>query len=669
MEEKLTLIAIHILPDCPKHIRKVLDENEWYFFNRMYREKNGKLVINESYSVPKNLYSPKINIQAIVGKNGSGKSSVIELVLRLINNLAYYLISNASTDTELHFIDQLNAELFYNMGGTINSLRCENNKVYLDQGDGYIAVGKYLDTNDDLQKNSIGQNVSLKEAIPLLQKFFFTIVNNYSFHAYNANDFLEEFEDRVHVWINGLFHKNDGYLTPLVLNPFRDIGKIDMEREKKLTNIRLASLFYLFKKEGINFINEYEYKSISFSLNENHVKNKYKYYPSRKGVKLKNARELVVRVQSKKNDIYNTTLKYYFDTIIEDERLEQAYKYLVYKTFAISSKYPNYSRFIKFGLTQLNKHCLASDKIKIKKLVEKIKSDPSHTTLKIKQTLKFIEFVISLNKQQNTKDSEYKHLDRIDEEYIDYMPREISLYEGLSYFDRLIASFPPPFYEIAIFLKTSKGESVTFEKMSSGERQFLFYMSTLLYHLKNLDSVIEGDESVHFKYVNIILEEVELYFHPEYQRQFISKLINYLEACQFNNLEYFNVIIATHSPFILSDIPQDNIMFLDNGKQVNDTVGMVTFGANIHDMLRNSFFLEQGLIGDFAKGQIKRVMCFLDNDCNQDLCSEKEIQKIIEMIGEPLIKDRLQSMLNSKNRITEIDRLKNRIKELEARIS
>lgn len=159
--------------------------------------------------------------------------------------------------------------------------------------------------------------------------------------------------------------------------------------------------------------------------------------------------------------------------------------------------------------------------------------------------------------------------------------------------------------------------------MSSGERQFLFYMSTLLYHLKNLDSVTEGDESVHYKFVNIIMEEVELYFHPEYQRQFISKLIKYIEACHFTNLDYFNIIIATHSPFILSDIPQDNIMFLDKEKQVNDTVGLSTFGANIHDMLRHSFFLKEGSMGAFAVDRINDTIDYLNM-----LIIEKELREI-----------------------------------------
>jgi len=664
MNNKFNPIAIHILPGCSTYIRKVLIEDEWYLFNGKYKEVNGKLLINDSYSVPENFYSNKINIQAIVGKNGSGKSSVIEVILRLINNLAYLLISEVHTDTNLYFVNELNAEFFYEIDERINSLKCDNNKVYLNQGNGYISVGSYLDVKDELFHDSIGQGVLLKEAIPLLQKFFFTIVNNYSFHAYNASDFQEEFEDREHVWLNGVFHKNDGYLTPLVLNPYRNLGKIDMEGEKKLTNIRLASLFYLFKKEGIALIPEYEFHFLIFNLDTSYVRDKYIIQEGHSAEK----KEIQVNINNTKKDIFNCTLKCYFDTIIEDDRLEHAYKYLVYKTFSISSKYPNYHSYFKAAPTTFNLDCSESNKSEIKELVNKIKSDTSHTTIKIRQTLKYIDFIKSNIGTLVTEEREYQYFQTIEQEYIDYRPKDTSIFNKLTDIDTLIANFPPPFYKITITLKTTKDEDVTFDKMSSGERQFLFYISTLIYHLKNLDSVINGDESVHYKYVNIVLEEVELYFHPEYQRQFISKLIHYIEACHFDKLEYFNFIIATHSPFILSDIPHDNIMFLDKGKQVN-VKNLTTFGANIHDMLRNSFFMENGLIGDFAKSQIKRVLCFLDNKCDQSPCTQTEIKQVIEMIGEPLIRDRLLSMFNVKFGVDEVEQLKVRIKELESQVN
>lgn len=42
-------------------------------------------------------------------------------------------------------------------------------------------------------------------------------------------------------WIKGVFHKNDGYLAPLVLNPKRTKGNIDINIENHLAKSRLMS--------------------------------------------------------------------------------------------------------------------------------------------------------------------------------------------------------------------------------------------------------------------------------------------------------------------------------------------------------------------------------------------------------------------------------------------
>lgn len=208
--------------------------------------------------------------------------------------------------------------------------------------------------------------------------------------------------------------------------------------------------------------------------------------------------------------------------------------------------------------------------------------------------------------------------------------------------------------------------------MSSGERQFLFYMSTILYHVRNLDSVVDDVESVHYNYVNIVLEEVELYFHPEYQRQFIDKLINYLKKSQFNRIKHFNIIVVTHSPFILSDIPQDNVLFLRDGKNDNEVCDFKTFGANIHDLLRTSFFLENGLVGEFANNKIEELLTLLQGDNNsKKQWYTADVQYIINTVGEDLIREALQELYDIlyQDRVTRRNELERQMKEIERQLS
>lgn len=639
------IIGIRILPNCSLNVKKVLKENKLYLFSNKYIENNGRLIINPNYSVPDNFYSNKVNITAIVGKNGSGKSAIIDILIRLINNIAVHLTSKANTSTRLQKVYGINAELIYEIDSDIFTIISDNNKVYFKKNDEIIEKGDYYDVGDHL--NTLGDFIDFEDAKPILKQLFFTMVNNFSFHSYNSTDFWEANFNKNESWINGLFHKNDGYLTPIVLNPFRDRGKIDLIKETNLANNRLASLFYSFKKEGIDLIDGYEFKSLSFAFNKNHVDKKYL-------LKDKNGKEYIKKVSIKKGSLtyYNFILGCYFNDFEESsEEIGYAYKYIVVKTLQIPKQYPRYKNNIKIYVQNLSTTCRSKDKERIQKLVSKIKKDESHITLKIRQTIKYIEYC------QENKNSK---LNLLDENYIS-IPKKDEIIFNL---DEFVALFPPPFYNVKINLKNNTNNEIhSFEEMSSGERQFLFNISTILYHLKNLDSVVDEKQSVHYENINIILEEIELYFHPEYQRVFINKLLRYIDLCNFARIKHLNFIIVTHSPFILSDIPKDNILFIKDGEQANDKIDINPFGANIHDMLRNNFFLENGLTGDFAKKQIKRVICYLKDNCEQEYCNKDNIKQIIDMIGEPLIKDRLVSMYEEKH--GENNRGWKSIKELE----
>ena len=63
----------------------------------------------------------------------------------------------------------------------------------------------------------------------------------------------------------------------------------------------------------------------------------------------------------------------------------------------------------------------------------------------------------------------------------------------------------------------------------------------------------------------LILDEIELYYHPELQQQFLSKLLFYIKDMELSNITDINMCLLTHSPYILSDIPSNNILKLEDG--------------------------------------------------------------------------------------------------------
>jgi hypothetical protein len=118
---------------------------------------------------------------------------------------------------------------------------------------------------------------------------------------------------------------------------------------------------------------------------------------------------------------------------------------------------------------------------------------------------------------------------------------------------------------------------------------------------------------------------------------------------KLNNIKGLNIIFVTHSPFILSDIPASHIVRLKEGEQQPISNFEQTFGANVHELLAHDFFMEHGFMGAFAEGTIGRLIDYLqDEQPAKDPQLVDSHQRLIDIIGEPLLKSRLQEMYDVK---------------------
>jgi hypothetical protein len=67
-----------------------------------------------------------------------------------------------------------------------------------------------------------------------------------------------------------------------------------------------------------------------------------------------------------------------------------------------------------------------------------------------------------------------------------------------------------------------------------------------------------------------------------------------------------------------------------------------TFGANVHELLSDSFFLKGAHIGQIAKNTIYSLLDFLENVPLAKDFDAKQVPNIIRQIGEPWVRSRLQ---------------------------
>lgn len=652
------LIAIKVNKDKTIGQRK-LSANKPYFFSEGYEITNNILTIKEENKISSNIYNlflkdkegqqPSISINAIVGENGSGKSTIVEYVIRLINNLSAAIFgerfSNPAAE-HLHYIEGMDGELWYLVDNKAVRLVVNGRKVNLfsytkDTQEEKFCNETLLLSNEKTDKDSPMENLNpekLKEFIPSL---FYTLVSNYSIYAYNAVDYLDEnnsikleSEIRGKVtnakyecnWLSGIFHKNDGYQSPIVLTPYREEGNININTEKQLSKERLISLLLMDSKYYRTINGHLKVTDLKITKNEenkdkNTLKKEELYHLTENG--FKNIKKRIIELWIEKIGISK-------EEIENNNYKEEISTYIAYKTLKIASRYKQYSN--KFYTKQHQRMYSRFDEGLLKELIGKMCNDTSHITKKIRQCFLYLlynpfklksegESIIKIDEAEKRVKKGLTNSDSL---------RNNPFFKNISIEDLL----PPPIFSIEIILKDKlNSDNVPFNTLSSGERQQAFSISSALYHLANIESVHNDKNNVRVCYSNalIIFEEVELYFHPQLQKQLIKNLLDGIKQMHFKHIKSIQIIFVTHSPFILSDIPTENILALK--KDCTETKELKTFSANIYDILNTSFFMEEGAIGDYAQWIIQFIVkCFEDRQS----ISPKDLLELISLIDEPL---------------------------------
>lgn len=719
------LIAVKVLEGCRKSVCKCLSVGKMYYFNNDYYITDDSICLRDEYIrlLPDDFFSLdatstlQINISAVVGMNGDGKSTLMELVMRLINNCAkHYRL--ADKDNLLQIV-RVKAELYYLLDNVVYCIKEAKE-------DNYASLWKCADMSDSdvRQWNIIMTPV---KSVSRMNELFYTIVSNYSHYAYNTRDFREEWSDKVQseedckkCWLHYLFHKNDGYRTPITIHPYRYEGNIDVNREAELTMQRLVALYIqeanpkennnsfrrigskdaeLLQLTDIGYSKLQEFtiiqffednKSISLLLNyikkiednisayddfevENLQDNMletveccldlltgtndepysefirafYVWIGNKKGVcsSKSDLRKFLNSMRKFNNSIkitrlpYNEFAKKYkrydklnvkqlirirfvydvlnswefpVDILLKEyedlNEIERCQHYIIYKTISICAIYPEYRDFVDSIERGWNNNGLVFNNSVIKEVVEKIKKDKTHVTLKLRQCLNFIELCKKENSNIFEKVSDIELYNKLGNELKGGM--FIRFDDLKSYFKREpfpLDLLPPPIYKTDILFcsELDLDNYIPYKYLSSGEKQLLNNFGALIYHLRNLDSVT--DDGRIYENVNVLFEEIELYFHPEYQRMIIKVLVEKLHALGLNHIRRINITFVTHSPFILSDIPLCNVLFLKDGKPVIRRIQENTFGANIHGLLKNGFFLPSLPMGEFAYDKINEL--------------------------------------------------------------
>lgn len=126
-----------------------------------------------------------------------------------------------------------------------------------------------------------------------------------------------------------------------------------------------------------------------------------------------------------------------------------------------------------------------------------------------------------------------------------------------------------------LYLRKNTGLRLHVDQLSSGERAYLILLADLARRLQ----IVQSDAVLSEIPGIVLIDEIELNLHPNWQRLIIPTLTRVFKRCQF--------IITTHSPQVLGEIKDGRILALYRNKrgEIEYRRSQQSFGRDSNDIL------------------------------------------------------------------------------------
>lgn len=608
-------------------------------FKIHYNQKNNKIIINENHDLY-NIYPASIlNITAILGKNSAGKSNLLDLIGMRIKDR-----NNLKEEFEIKYKNKGSDLGIYRYPDDVEEERKNSQYFFLYYvGKDSNGINQFCFEGNDIEKYiTLCENTENISAEYYKSKYWFAfncIPNRGKLVYINT---VQDSSDRT----NNTYVQSIKDKTAIILfrenynGKYYDTHSFESEDEQKIALPRRIA----------SFSPDFLYKSVNFLFKQMAINNRTLYANNEYFITITYSDNLYISLESDIGIIKPKNLKkfnltkseyfickllscfcyYFYDTTTNSEN-ERKEKVINYKGVISNLKCckDNYKDVKNYYYSILN--VLATDFFKkddqeeleffFKRLTELV-AFLEELFLKSKNVsgIQFNEnsFEININKNTDMHSAIKLIQMTIDENHISKMNKD-------------------PFSVFQSFFTYS------IDFLSDGEMMYLGLMSSIDEQI-TLKTQIEGSTNRKEHFI-LLFDEPETRMHPELARMFLKNLIDFLE--QYKN-KTFQIILASHSPFLISDIPKENILTVikNDSNSIIQPCNFDTFAQNIHVLLKNAFFMD-ATMGAYALSIIQEINDYLEND-SETVMNINEVEQVVNMVGEVVIKSVLQEKLKSK---------------------
>ncbi len=152
-------------------------------------------------------------------------------------------------------------------------------------------------------------------------------------------------------------------------------------------------------------------------------------------------------------------------------------------------------------------------------------------------------------------------------EDISYTVVKNAIVRNLPYCKNIFFEFDPDKPQQGLKIELNDGRVLPFNSLSDGMRNFFAIVSDIAYKCITLNPHLQDEALLKTSGV-VLIDELDLHLHPEWQR----KIINVLQET-FPNIQF---IATTHSPFLIQETGREQLIILKDNK-----VERITSGNNL----------------------------------------------------------------------------------------